>query len=69
MFIFEGALSLRNKTVKEAMTMLPDVYMLEKDCKTEAQLLLDIQKHGFSRIPVYSNERFFISSFCYDRIL
>jgi len=40
------------------MTWLPDVYMLDKDRKTDAELLLDVHKHGFSRIPVYSNEKF-----------
>lgn len=55
-----GALTLRKKTVKEAMTLLSDVYMLDKDLNTDAELLLDIHKHGFSRIPVYSTERFCI---------
>jgi len=40
------------------MTLLPDVYMLDKDRKTDAELLLDVHKHGFSRIPVYANEKF-----------
>ena len=44
--------------VKEAMTWLPDVFMLEKDQKTDAELLLDVHKHGFSRIPVYAREKF-----------
>lgn len=53
-----GVLSLRKKTVKDAMTWLPDVYALDKDRKTDAELLLDVHKHGFSRIPVYANEKF-----------
>jgi metal transporter CNNM len=53
-----GVLSLRKKTVKEAMTWLTDVYMLDKDRKTDAELLLEVHKHGYSRIPVYSNEKF-----------
>ncbi len=40
------------------MTLLPDVYMLDKDRKTDTELLLDVHKHGFSRIPVYSAEKF-----------
>ncbi len=51
-------MALRKKTVKEAMTWLPDVYMLDKDRKTDTELLLDVHKHGFSRIPVYSAEKF-----------
>ena len=50
-------LALRTKTVKEAMTRLSDVYMLDKDRKTDAELLLEVHKHGFSRIPVYSQEK------------
>jgi metal transporter CNNM len=56
--VFKGVLSLRKKTVKEAMTWLPDVFMLEKDRQTDAELLLDVHKHGFSRIPVYSRDKF-----------
>ncbi|CAF1087234.1 unnamed protein product [Rotaria sp. Silwood1] len=55
--VITGILSLRKNTVREAMTLLPDVYMLDKDRKTDAELLLDVHKHGYSRIPVYSNER------------
>jgi CBS domain containing-hemolysin-like protein len=58
---FLGVLALRKKTVKEAMTWLPDVYALDKDRKTDTELLLDVHKHGFSRIPVYSNEKFVVS--------
>jgi hypothetical protein len=32
--------------------------MLDKDRKTDTELLLDVHKHGFSRIPVYSAEKF-----------
>lgn len=55
--VITGVLALRKKTVKEAMTCLPDVYMLDQDRKTDAELLLDVHKHGFSRIPVYFNEK------------
>lgn len=54
---FKGVLSLRKKTVQEAMTWLPDVFMIDKDRKTDAELLLEVHKHGFSRIPVYSHEK------------
>ncbi|CAF1050788.1 unnamed protein product [Adineta ricciae] len=55
--VITGVLSLRKKTVKDAMTWLPDVYALDKDRKTDAELLLDVHKHGFSRIPVYTNDK------------
>jgi metal transporter CNNM len=57
---FLGVLALRKKTVKEAMTWLPDVYALDRDRKTDTDLLLEVHKHGFSRIPVYANEKFVI---------
>jgi metal transporter CNNM len=55
--VITGVLSLRKKAVKEAMTWLPDVFMLDKDRKTDAELLLEVHKHGFSRIPVYMHEK------------
>ncbi|CAF4146405.1 unnamed protein product [Rotaria socialis] len=55
--VITGVLSLRKKTVKDAMTWLPDVVMLEKNRKTDAELLMEVHKHGFSRIPVYSSEK------------
>ncbi|CAF3995616.1 unnamed protein product [Rotaria sp. Silwood2] len=55
--VITGVLSLRKKAASDAMTLLSDVYMLDKDRKTDAELLLDVHKHGFSRIPVYSKER------------
>lgn len=55
--VITGVLSLRKKTVKEAMTWLPDVFMLDKDRKTDTELLLEVHKHGFSRIPVYSHDK------------
>lgn len=50
-------LALRKKTVRDAMTMLNDVYALDQNRKTDAELLLEVHKHGFSRIPVYTNEK------------
>jgi len=50
------------------MTLLSDVYMLDKDRKTDAELLLDVHKHGYSRIPVCTNERFSIYFFLLDLI-
>ncbi|CAF3899413.1 unnamed protein product [Rotaria sordida] len=55
--VITGVLSLRKKTVKEAMTWLSDVFMIDKDRTTDAELLLEVHKHGFSRIPVYSHEK------------
>ncbi|CAF0795370.1 unnamed protein product [Adineta ricciae] len=57
MDVITGVLSLRKKTVQEAMTWLPDVFMIDKDRKTDTELLLEVHKHGFSRIPVYSHEK------------
>ena len=51
---------MKKKTIADAMTWLPDVYALDKDRKTDAELLLEVHKQGYSRIPVYCNEKFVI---------
>ncbi|UJR29040.1 hypothetical protein I4U23_010255 [Adineta vaga] len=55
--VITGLLALRTKTVKDAMTLLEDVYALEKDRKTDAELLIDVYNHSYSRMPVYSNNK------------
>ena len=45
------------------MTWLPDVFMLDKDRKTDAELLLEVHKHGFSRIPVYTRDKLVYKTF------
>ena len=39
------------------MTPIEDVYMLEINSVISRDLLVDIYTHGFSRIPVYENDR------------
>ncbi|CAD7699841.1 unnamed protein product [Ostreobium quekettii] len=48
-----GALELQGKTVRNVMTPLDQIYMLDKNTKLNFEKLSEIYKTGFSRIPVY----------------
>ncbi|XP_076048568.1 metal transporter uex isoform X2 [Oratosquilla oratoria] len=52
-----GALELRKKTVSEVMTKLDDVFMLSVDTCLDFNTINDIMQQGYSRIPIYENER------------
>jgi metal transporter CNNM len=51
--IITGALDFKNKSVKDVMVKLDDVFMLEKDTKLDFDTMLCIHNSGFSRVPVY----------------
>jgi metal transporter CNNM len=51
-----GVLSINEKNVKEIMTDINDVYMLDIDTKITFEVMQDIVTRGFSRIPVYEND-------------
>uniref|UniRef100_A0A182J2L4 Uncharacterized protein n=1 Tax=Anopheles atroparvus TaxID=41427 RepID=A0A182J2L4_ANOAO len=55
--VISGVLELRKKTVSEVMTRLEDVFMLELDTIMNFQVITEIMKTGFSRVPVYEEER------------
>jgi metal transporter CNNM len=55
--IIKGALELSKKTVKDIMTKIDDVYMIECSAVLDFQTMSDIIKAGYSRIPVYEKER------------
>lgn len=55
--IISGALELRKKTVADAMTHIEDAFMLSYDAILDFETVSEIMKSGFSRIPVYDNER------------
>lgn len=57
MNIISGALELRKKTVLQVMTHLEDAFMLSDDTILDFETVSEIMKSGFSRIPVYENER------------
>ena len=55
--IIQGALELRNKTVEDVLTPLNDCFMLTSDAHLDFYTMTDIMQSGFTRIPVYENER------------
>eukprot|EP00466_Bigelowiella_natans_P002780 jgi/Bigna1/70229/fgenesh1_pg.11_\ len=55
--IIQGALQLRNITVKEAMTPESEIFMLDYNTVLNSDIMADIMAHGHSRIPVYKDRR------------
>lgn len=52
-----GVLSLKAKKIRDVMTNLEDVFMLEADGVVDDELALYVYGYGYSRIPVYEGER------------
>uniref|UniRef100_UPI00398F75A1 metal transporter CNNM1-like isoform X1 n=1 Tax=Pristiophorus japonicus TaxID=55135 RepID=UPI00398F75A1 len=55
--IIEGALELRTKTVEDVLTPLSDCFMLNSEAILDFGTMSDIMRSGYTRIPVYQNER------------
>ncbi|KAM3862679.1 metal transporter CNNM1 [Diretmus argenteus] len=55
--IIQGALELRSKTVEDVLTPLSDCYMLSSDALLDFCTMSDVMQSGFTRIPVYENDR------------
>lgn len=55
--IISGALGLKKKKVGEIMTRLEDVFLLSINAVLDFQTVSEIQRRGYSRIPVYDGER------------
>ncbi|XP_067858161.1 metal transporter CNNM1 [Heptranchias perlo] len=55
--IIEGALELRNKTVDDVLTPLSDCFMLSSEATLDFATMSEIMESGYTRIPVYDNER------------
>ncbi|KAL9698180.1 hypothetical protein quinque_001621 [Culex quinquefasciatus] len=55
--VISGVLELRKKTVEDVMTRIEDAFMLDLDAVLDFETITEIMKSGFSRIPVYENER------------
>lgn len=55
--IVSGALELGHKTVKDVMTHIRDVYMLDQNAVLDSKTVGAIVKSGYTRIPVYENTR------------
>ncbi|XP_068130987.1 metal transporter CNNM4-like [Hyperolius riggenbachi] len=57
MNIIQGALELRTKTVEDVMTKVEDCFMLPNDAILDFNTMSSIMESGYTRIPVYENER------------
>ncbi|XP_066449195.1 metal transporter CNNM4 [Eleutherodactylus coqui] len=57
MNIIQGALELRTKTVEVVMTKVEDCFMLRNDAILDFNTMSSIMESGYTRIPVYENER------------
>ena len=55
--IMTGVLNLRAKQIRDVMTNLEDVFMLEANRTVDDVLVLNVYGYGYSRIPVYDGER------------
>lgn len=51
--IIQAALDLQEKTAKEVMTKIEDVYMLDINTHLDHKILREIYSNGFSRVPIY----------------
>ena len=55
--LLTGALEYKDKQVADVMTTLDKVFMVESHTRLTFQVLMDIYKSGFTRIPVYEIDR------------
>ena len=53
--MISGVLDYKDKTVRDVMTTLDKVFMLEQSVKLNFENMLEIYKSGYTRIPVYDN--------------
>ncbi|XP_061589986.1 metal transporter CNNM4 isoform X2 [Cololabis saira] len=55
--MIQGALELRTKTVEDVMTPLGDCFMIQADRVLDFNTMSEIMESGYTRIPVYDEER------------
>nr|XP_056715994.1 metal transporter CNNM4 [Euleptes europaea] len=55
--MIQGALELRTKTVEDVMTPLHDCFMINSDAILDFNMMSEIMGSGYTRIPVYEEER------------
>ncbi|XP_015674212.1 metal transporter CNNM4-like [Protobothrops mucrosquamatus] len=55
--IIEGALELRTKTVENVMTPLKDCFFINSDAILDFDTMTEILESGYTRIPIYENEK------------
>ncbi|XP_060763395.1 metal transporter CNNM4 [Neoarius graeffei] len=57
MNMIQGALELRTKTVEDVMTPLSNCFMIHSDAVLDFNTMSEIMESGYTRIPVYEEER------------
>ncbi|XP_029018263.1 metal transporter CNNM4 isoform X2 [Betta splendens] len=55
--MIQGALELRTKTVEDVMTSLNNCFMIHSDAVLDFNTMSEIMESGYTRIPVYEDER------------
>uniref|UniRef100_A0A8B9GY09 Metal transporter n=1 Tax=Astyanax mexicanus TaxID=7994 RepID=A0A8B9GY09_ASTMX len=55
--MIQGALELRTKTVEGVMTSLNNCFMIRSDAVLDFNTMSEIMESGYTRIPVYEDER------------
>uniref|UniRef100_A0A8C7XW16 Metal transporter n=1 Tax=Oryzias sinensis TaxID=183150 RepID=A0A8C7XW16_9TELE len=55
--MIQGALELRSKTVEDVMTPLGNCFMIQADAVLDFNTMSEIMESGYTRIPVYDEER------------
>ncbi|XP_034752894.1 metal transporter CNNM4 [Etheostoma cragini] len=55
--MIQGALELRNKTVEDVMTPTDHCFMIQADAVLDFNTMSEIMESGYTRIPVYDDER------------
>ncbi|TWW66226.1 Metal transporter CNNM4 [Takifugu flavidus] len=55
--MIQGALELRTKTVEDVMTPLDHCFMIQADAVLDFNTMSEIMESGYTRIPVYDDER------------
>ncbi|NXT23503.1 CNNM4 protein, partial [Syrrhaptes paradoxus] len=67
--MIQGALELRTKTVEDVMTPLQNCFMMNSDAILDFNTMSEIMESGFTRIPVYEDERSNIMDILYVKDL
>ncbi|NXN85861.1 CNNM2 protein, partial [Bombycilla garrulus] len=67
--MIQGALELRTKTVEDVMTPLQNCFMINSDAILDFNTMSEIMESGFTRIPVYEDERSNIMDILYIKDL
>lgn len=55
--IIQGALQLTQKSAKDVMTAIDDVYMVDYDATLDFETMSDIMHTGYTRVPVFEDNR------------